>query len=296
VKRKSAARLQSELWNELRPEIDSAALISEITELLHKLLGESTRNVNVAHNLATYLMGKYSVSPRKKGALNWLIALHANDLKEFLSASSIKDLLSFLKTRGQLPKPKKKPRRKAITQTERMQRRKKSKNRYEQRRREYREGLIIKQFGKFPRFQALDPHSRTSPEGPCLDLLFSGGAIRKAGHWDSLENLFDVDRHRFPKSLSHKRRGSNVVYSLDAFVQCLIHLLANRDGGKQWLPELSTTESRCRIYFTAGGPLRPSLDTRLPFPNHKPRANHCFVFPGASEATILESGNGLRRM
>jgi len=69
--------------NELRPEIDSATLITDITKLLHKVLGESPRNVNVAHNLATYLMGKYSVSRRKKVALNWLIALHANDLKEF---------------------------------------------------------------------------------------------------------------------------------------------------------------------------------------------------------------------
>jgi hypothetical protein len=242
VKRKSAARLQSELWNELRPEIDSATLITEITELLHKLLGESTRNVNVAHNLATYLMGKYSVSQRKKGALNWLIALHANELKEFLSASSIKDLLSFVKTGGQLPKPKKKARRKAVTQIERVQRRKKSKNRYEHRRREYREGLIVQQFGRFPPFRTLDPHSRRAPEGPCLDILFSGGAIRMAGHWDSLENLFGVDRHRFPKSLRHKRSGRTKVYYLDAFTECLIHLLENRDSLQQWLPEPTQRE------------------------------------------------------
>jgi hypothetical protein len=237
VKRKSAARLQSELWNELRPEIDSATLIIEITELLHKLLGESTRNVNVAHNLATYLLGKYSVSQRKKGALNWLIALHANDLKEFLSASSIKDLLSFLKTGGQLPKPKKKPRRKAITQTERVQRRKKSKNRYEQRRRRYRRGLIIEQFGTWPPSSSLYPHPKTRPQCPCLDILFSGGGIRMAGHWNSFENLFGEDRHRFPKSLHRKRSGRTDLYYLDAFIECLIHLVANRNGHGQWLPE-----------------------------------------------------------
>ena len=109
MKRKSAARLQSELWNQLRPEMDSATLITEITELLHKLLGKSTRNVNVAHNLATYLLGRYSVSQRKKGALNWLIARHANDLKEFLSANSIKDLLSFLKTGDSFRSQRKSP-------------------------------------------------------------------------------------------------------------------------------------------------------------------------------------------
>jgi hypothetical protein len=242
VKRKSAARLQSELWNELRPEIDPATLIIEITELLHKLLGESTRNVNVAHNLATYLTGKYSLSQRKKGALNWLIALHADDLKEFLSANSTKDLLSFLKTGGQLPKPKKKPRVRPRPKAEAAQRRKKSKNRYEHRRREYREGLIIEQFGTFPRFRPLDPHLITPPEGPCLDLLFSGGAIRMAGHVDSLENLFGVDRHRFPKSLPHQRSGRNKIYGLPAFIECLIHLLENRDGPQQWLPEPTQRE------------------------------------------------------
>jgi hypothetical protein len=237
VKRKSAARLQSELWNELRPEIDSATLSTEITELLHKLLGKSTRNVNVAHNLATYLLGKYSVSHRKKGALNWLIALHANDLKEFLSANSIKDLLSFLKTGGQLPKPKKKAPSKPQTAIERAQRQGRSKNRYEYRRRYYRGGLIIKEFGTFPGFRPLDPHLITPPEGPCLDLLFSGGAIRMAGHVDSLENLFGVDRHRFPKSLRHERNGRTKVYYLDAFIECLVHLLGNRDDHQQWLPE-----------------------------------------------------------
>jgi hypothetical protein len=236
VKRKSAARVQSELWNELRPEIDSATLIIEITDLLHKLLGESTRNVNVAHNLATHLMGKYSVSQRKKGALNWLIALHADDLKKFLTANSIKDLMSFLETGGQLPKPKKKPRRKPQTEAERAQRRKKSKNRYEQRRREYRDGLIIEQFGtQLP--NAFNQYSFGPSTGPCLDILFSGGDVRMAGCVNSLENLFGVDRHRFPKSLSPTRRGRNAVYDLVAFMECLIHLLKKRDGGTQWLPE-----------------------------------------------------------
>jgi hypothetical protein len=242
VKRKSAARLQSELWDRLRPEIDSATLITDITKLLHKLLGESTRNVNVAHNLATYLVGKYSVSQRKKGALNWLIALHANDLEEFLSANSNKDLLSFLKTGGQLPKPKKQPRRKAITQTERVQRRKKSKNRYEQRRRRYRRGLIIEQFGTWPPSSSLYPHPNTRPQGPCLDILFSEGGIRMAGHWSSFENLFGEDRHRYPKSLRHERSGRTKVYYLDAFIECLIHLLANRDSGEQWLPDRTQRE------------------------------------------------------
>ena len=237
MKRKSTGRLKSELWNKLRPEIDPNTLVSEIGDLLHKLLGKSARNVNIAHNLVQYLRQKYSVSDRKSGELRSLIERYPEELAAFLDGISFKKIQSFVKIADQLPPTKKKPRVKAKTEAEAAQRRKKSKNRYEQRRREYREGLIIKQFGKFPRFQALDPHSRKLPAGPCLDILLSGGAIRMAGHWDSLENLFGEDRHRFPKSLRDERSGRTKVYYLDAFIECLIHLLANRDGYEQWLPE-----------------------------------------------------------
>jgi hypothetical protein len=62
------------------------------------------------------------------------------------------------------------------------------------------------------------------------------------GDWDSLENLFGVDRHRFPKSLPRKRSGRNQVYDLDAFVKCLTYLLKNRRGAQQWLPEPAQRE------------------------------------------------------
>jgi len=58
-----------------------------------------------------------------------------------------------------------------------------------------------------------------------------------AGHADSLENLFGEDRHRFPKSLRHERSGRTKVYYLDAFLECIIDLLANRGGKEQWLNE-----------------------------------------------------------
>jgi hypothetical protein len=236
-RKKSPDRLKSELRNTLRPEVNLPTLANDICQFLDKHAGKSARNPNVANNLAAYLTQKYSVSGRKTGELRSLIERYPEELAAFLDRITFKKIQLFSKIADQLPPRKKKPRVKAQTEAEAAQRRKESKNRYERRRREYREGLIIKEFGKFPRSQALDPDLRTPPEGPCLDILFSGGAIRMAGPWDSMENLFGVDRHRFPDSLTPKRRGQNVVYYLDAFIECLIHLLANRDGGEQWLPE-----------------------------------------------------------
>jgi hypothetical protein len=174
--------------------------------------------------------------------LRSLIERFSEDLAAFLDEISFKKLQALLKVAHQLPRGKKKPRVRPQTKAEAAQRRKESKNRYERRRHEYREGLIIEEFGKFPRSQALDPDLRTPPEGPCLDILLSGGAIRMAGHWDSFENLFAENRHRFPKPLRDERRGRTKVYYLGAFIECLIHLLANRDGGEQWLPDRTQRE------------------------------------------------------
>jgi hypothetical protein len=176
-------------------------LANEISEFLNKHVGKSARNANVANNLAAYLRQKYCIAGRKSGDLGRLIEWHTDDLAAFLDSVRFKELQSLAEILGQLPRRKKKPRSKPQTAIERAQRQKRSKNTYESRRRHYRGGLIIKEFGTFPRFRPLDPHSITPPEGPCLDLLFSGGAIRMAGHVNSLENLFGVDRHRFPKSL-----------------------------------------------------------------------------------------------
>ena len=237
MKRKSLTRLKSELWNKLRPEIDSNVLVKEIKELLQKSLGESARSETIAHNLALYLTQKYSIGHRKAGELRQLIEHYPKDLARFLEGISFKEYQGLLKNLDQLPQRKKKARARPQTKAEAARRRQESGNRYESRRREYREGLIIKEFGRPPQLSLLDPHSKILPESPCLDILFTGGAIRMAGDWDSLENLFGVDRHRFPKPLRHERSGRTKVYDLDAFVECLIHLLANRGGHEPWLPE-----------------------------------------------------------
>jgi len=237
VKRKSLTRLKSELWNKLRPEIDSNVLVKEIKELLQKSLGESARSESVAHNLALYLTQKYAVGHRKAGELPRLIEHYPEDLARFLEGISFKEYQGLLKNLDQLPQRKKKRRVQPKTKAEAVRRRKESRNRYECGRRHYREGLIIKEFGRPPQLNLVDLGSKIPPESPCLDILFSGGSIRMAGDWDSFENLFGEDRHKFPKSLQPRRSGRTKAYDLNAFVECLIHLLANRDGHEPWLPE-----------------------------------------------------------
>jgi hypothetical protein len=193
-----------------------------------------------------YLKQKYSVTNRKSGKLQHLIKHHAEDLGNFLGEIFSKDLQVLaenLSKRGGYRRPgsKKKTRVKPQTEAERGRRLKDSKNRYEELRREYRDGLIEEQFGR-QQITTLDPSLASRPTGACLDILFSGGTVKMCGCSDSLENLFGVDRHRFPKSLPRERSGRTVVYRLDAFQQCLIHLLENRSDGEQWPREPSLRE------------------------------------------------------
>ncbi len=237
MKRKSPGRLKSELWHRLRPEVDLPTLVKDIREILDKHGGKSARHAILANNLAAYLTQKYSVSSRKAGELCRLIEHHSDDLDTFLQNMSHKEYRWLVDNLDKLALTNKKPPRvRPQTEAEAAQRRKKSKDWYERRRRRYREGLIIKQFGRPPTVSLVDL-SYVPEESPCLDILFKGGGIRMAGEWYSLENLFGQDRHRFPKPLRHEPSGRTKLYYLNAFTECLIFLVANRDGGKQWLPE-----------------------------------------------------------
>ena len=236
MKRKSRIRLQSDLWNSLRPHVDLATLANEIEQLLDTHLGESARNVNIANNMAIYLMQKYAVTKRDAGKLRNLIQHHPEDLADFLDDILFKDIQLLLKNVHLLPRREKRSRAKPKTEAERAQRLKQSKKRYDERRREYREGLIVKEFGE-PEIATIDPKLSSRPTGPCLDILFGGGGVPMSGHVSSLENLFGVDRHRLPKSLPANRSKRNVLYSLDAFLKCLVHLLENRNSRQQWPPD-----------------------------------------------------------
>lgn len=262
MKRKSRDRLKSELWRKLLPEADLPTLANDIDEFLRNRVRKSEPNANVANNLAAYLILKYSVSNRKVGRLRWLIERHWNEFASFLEKvnfkkfralagmgdpapqpGSLKEVVqALLKPPDQTHSPaiesaptKRKRRPRPKTTAERTLRRKQSKDRYEERRRHYRRGLIVKEFGTVP-FATFDPRLLPESQGSCLDILFNGKPVRMAGCAGSLEDLFGVDRHRFPKLRRPKGNGRGQVYKLDAFVQCLTHLLANRDGRQPWLP------------------------------------------------------------
>jgi hypothetical protein len=140
VKQKSPTRLRSDLWNKLRPEVDVQTLANEIKELLDKHVSKAARNVNVANNLAVYLRQKYSLGNRKGEELRNLIERHAEDLANFIDQIRFKEYQFLFGNVGRLPRRKKKTRVRPKTEAERVQGVKNAKNRYEQRRREYREG------------------------------------------------------------------------------------------------------------------------------------------------------------
>ena len=124
MKRKSHARLKSDLRDRLQPEAALATLANDISEFLHKHGG---RSVNLAHNLAAYLTQQYSVSNRESGKLRSLIEHHAKDLAAFLDGISFKEYRAL--DIAQLPKSKKSIRARPQTEAERAQRLKTAKNR-----------------------------------------------------------------------------------------------------------------------------------------------------------------------
>ena len=139
MKRKSPGLLKSELRKKLRPEVDLPTFASDISEFLDKHLGKSAQDQNLANNLAQFLTQKYSVSNRKTGQLRSVIEHFPEELAGFLDGISFKKMQLLMKA-DQVPRTKKKPRVKAKTQAEAALRRKKSKNSYESRRRQFREG------------------------------------------------------------------------------------------------------------------------------------------------------------
>jgi hypothetical protein len=256
MKRKSPGRLKSELRKKLLPEIDLPTLAHEIIEFSNTLAGKATQGSDFANMLAAYLARKYSIADRKNGELGPLIEHNSDDLATFLDERKFQTLLRAFKPKptsiqdsllGLLNTPekaqssqkdlrrKKKRRARPKTESERLRRRKASKDDYEWRRGQYRRGLIVQEFGMYP-FSTLSPEEETPPEGPCLDVLFRGESVRMAAESGSLEDLFGLSRKRFPKLLRPKRNGRTTKYYLNDFTKCMVSLLANRDGKEPWLP------------------------------------------------------------
>jgi hypothetical protein len=268
VKRKPPGGLKSQLWKTLLPEIEVSALAQGIAEFSNTPAGRATEGKDFANILAAYLAQKYWITDRKSGELRLLIEHNSDQLAAFLDEMSFKRVLRCFKQppysqqtstnnllsaimitlddakplQKKLPPPdeetsrtKKRRRRRPKTESDRLRRRKLSKDDYEYRRRRYRRGLIVQEFGTYP-FPKFYPAERTPPQGECLDVLFRGGSVRMAAEPGSLEDLFGLDRKRFPKSLRYERNGRNTEYPLKAFIKCMIYLLTDRDGKEPWLP------------------------------------------------------------
>src|SRR5207249_10380117 len=139
----------------------------------------------------------------------------------------------------QLPHSVKKGRARPESAAKRAENLKRAKNRYDYRRRQYRDGLILEQFGTRAKRTTLIPYLSMGGDRSCLDKLLHGEKVPMSGTVDSFENLLDVDRHDLPKSLASERRGRRVYYGFESLLKCMIHLLRN----EQWLRDPS--ERRC---------------------------------------------------
>ena len=238
VKRKSLARRKIELWNEVLPVVELRALADQITEVLHSCIGESKRNVTVANMVAADLKRKYLVSDKKLAKLPSLIENHPDELETFLEQVLFKECQWIMKHLAQRPRSEYKVRARPESDAKRAENLRRAKKRYDDRRREYRDNLIAEQFGTRAKRARLTPYLSRGVDRSCLDKLLCGEKVPMSGTVDSFENLLGVDRHDLPKS-AYERRGRRVYYGFESLLECMIHLLRNR----QWLRDPS--ERRC---------------------------------------------------
>jgi len=226
--------LTQKLEDRLAKPVDLDQLALEIRHVLRSLGTKPGSFETVAHDIATRLASRFShVSP----TLERLIANRPAELAAALDASDWDEYSKFAEAISRLPKPKK-TRARQPTNEQRRKSRRANKNRYEKRKRKHcgysETGLIEEEFAIRKRpFLLSDPLNRRSPTGPCLDVLLNLGAVPMCGEPYCLESLLGIDRHNFPKSLPHVRRGRRIFYELSALIECIVTLV---EKGK-WLPE-----------------------------------------------------------
>jgi len=193
--------------------------------------------VTAANMIAADLKRTYLVSNKKAGKLRRLIEDHSDEFEAFLERVSAREQQWLLNYIAQLPQSKTKVRTRPTSDAKRAQNPKQAKNRYEYRRRQYRDGLIQVQFGKSTNSN-IPANSNVfsfllsnGVDRSCLDKLLGGEKVPLSGTVDSFENLLGVDRHHFPKSLPGERHGRRVYYGFGSLLQCMFLLLKNG----QWL-------------------------------------------------------------
>jgi hypothetical protein len=237
--------VRGELRRRLAREIGTIEIAAEIYKVLKQIPKGHTRE-QVAFTLAQRLNCKW---PSLRSPDLWLlIDRRPTELAAILDACDWDIFFEIAKQFAKQARPKS-TRRKPTTDAERNRNRKISKNYYEKsRRKRWRDGgvgIIQEQFGlESSAISLLNPFDRSPPTGPCLDDLLKGGEVKMSGEMWSLETLFGVNRHRFPKSLPYVRRGRETYYDLRAFMKCLLSLLSCKAPHRAWLPD---TDQRSRV-------------------------------------------------
>jgi hypothetical protein len=213
--------LRQKLDDRLAKRINVGQLSREITRLLKSLGRRPGTPELVARHIATQLASRFAVNV----TLEQLIANRPAELAVALEASDWDEYSKIAERISNLPKPKK-TRAKQLTEEQRRKRRRTSKNRYERRKRQHSRygetGLIEEEFAIRERqFLLSDLLNRRPPTGPCLDVLLNFGEVPMS----DLESLLGMDRHNFPKSLPHIRRGRQIFYKIPALIECILALV-----------------------------------------------------------------------
>jgi hypothetical protein len=231
------AAIKRALRSKLPQPVDESQTADEIEKYLFKHFETVPAKPKLARGVASHLSGQFLVTGKRVlGWLQCIIEIYPEELKHLSDRASLESVMRLLRA-GKLPNsPVAHVPRKFWGPTTRIERKQRSKNRYEFKRKGHREGLIEQQFGGFVfRQSALGEVLHASRKFDCLDELFEGKTIKMSGRGPSLENLFGLDRHRFPKKLPTVRTGREIEYTLVAVVQCMVALLA--DEKRPWLPD-----------------------------------------------------------
>ena len=231
-----AAATKRALRAQLPQPLPESQIAEEIETYLYAHFETVPGKPKLARDLASHLSSQFLVTGKR--GLGWLqsiIEIYPEEFKHLSDQARLESLLRLAKA-GKLPKRAKIPR-KFWGPTTRAKRKRNSKAYYELKRKGYREGLIIQQFGQFLSHQS--PFGEVllrSWKCNCLDAVFEGKTVKMSGPGSSLENLFGVDRHRFPKNLTKVQSGRREIgYNLDTVLQCMVALLS--DEQRRWLPD-----------------------------------------------------------
>jgi hypothetical protein len=232
-----AAATKRALRARLPQPLSESEIADEIQRYLFKHFETVPGKAKLAKDLASHLSSQFLLTGKR--ALGWwhcIIEFYPEELNNLFDQATSETILRLATTEKHPKWGTGKTPREFWTPTTRAKRRRKSKALYELKRKGLREGLIAQQFeGFLSRQSAFAQVLLGSCRCDCLDDLLEGKTVKMSGHGSSLENLFGLDRHRFPKNLTGVQTGREVGYNLTAVTQCMLALLG--DKKRPWLPD-----------------------------------------------------------